>query len=267
MNKKTLMLFLALIVLVYGCTGQVVKEIKQQSLEEKKNEEKQAIQETLDTTADIPKIALTNFPMTVKEKQTFYLTWQIDTKKPQIATHTAMHFDTKSHSGELTTSDGHKESQYFKLTTKYASGSFDVPAKFSDTITVPEGASKLYLRAHAIIEGRNYWTDEIIIDVPKKEQPKSTVKEFTISADEERFEPSTITVNKGEKVRITFRFNDDEIYFGGLDVKSDFFNVAYRKSDSKKSKTVQFTADKSFSYSGYWPQTSKLKATGKVEIV
>lgn len=93
-----------------------------------------------------------------------------------------------------------------------------------------------------------------------------TLKEFAISADEIRFRPSTITLNKGDKVKITFSFNDENIYYGGLDIKSDYFTVTYRKSDSQKTKTAEFTADKSFTFTSYWPSSGVKKAAGKVEV-
>ncbi|MBI5554038.1 MAG: hypothetical protein HY917_04855 [Candidatus Diapherotrites archaeon] len=91
-----------------------------------------------------------------------------------------------------------------------------------------------------------------------------TVKEFTVIADEQHFDPATITVSKGDTVRITFSFNDEDIYHGGLDIKSPYFTVSYRKDGSTK--TVEFVAEKSFTYTGYWPATGVRKASGQVEV-
>jgi len=98
------------------------------------------------------------------------------------------------------------------------------------------------------------------------EQPAPETKEFSILADDHKFDPSTISVSKGETVKITFNFNDAEIYYGGLDIKSDYFTTKYRKSDSEKTKTAEFVADKSFSFTSYWPSSGVKKATGKVEV-
>lgn len=91
------------------------------------------------------------------------------------------------------------------------------------------------------------------------------LKEFAISADDIKFYPSTVTVKKGDKVKITFSFNDEKIYYGGLDIKSEYFTVTYRKSDLK-TKTAEFTADKSFTFTSYWPSSGVKKAAGKVEV-
>ena len=94
------------------------------------------------------------------------------------------------------------------------------------------------------------------------EQP--TVK-FTIDADDNEFNPDEITVNKGDLVIITFNFIDSNIYFGGLDIKSDVFNIEYRKGALKK-QTVEFTAEENFRFSSFWPQSNKFKASARVVV-
>ncbi|MBI3032999.1 cupredoxin domain-containing protein [Candidatus Woesearchaeota archaeon] len=111
----------------------------------------------------------------------------------------------------------------------------------------------------------------LVVTIKKQNSEKtmvneSTNKEFVISADEKQFNPDSITVKKGSKVKINFNFNDDHIYFGGLDIKSEYFNLKYKKSDKIKTKTVEFTAEKTFSYSGYWPATNAKKASGKIVV-
>jgi len=144
-------------------------------------------------------------------------------------------------------------------------GEYDFPG--SDIPTTVNGK--------VIVTGFNV-TLPIIKETPKPNyvSPKevssknmsSTTKEFQISADEQAYNPSTIIVNKGDNVRITFNFNDEKIYFGGLDIRSTFFNIEYRKSDIIKSRTVEFVAQESFKYIGYWPATNKIKATGTIEV-
>ncbi|MBI4440312.1 hypothetical protein HY638_05045 [Candidatus Woesearchaeota archaeon] len=90
-------------------------------------------------------------------------------------------------------------------------------------------------------------------------------KEFTILADDTEFSPEKITVSKGDKVKITFNFNDGKIYYGGLDIKSDYFTVNYAKSEPN-SKTVEFTTENSFTFTSYWPSSGVRKADGRVEV-
>ena len=110
--------------------------------------------------------------------------------------------------------------------------------------------------------------DETVVQepAPAEQPPAPELKEFSILADDHKFDPSSISVNKGDIVRITFNFNDEDIYYGGLDIKSDYFSVKYRKSDAEKSQSVEFTADKPFTFTSYWPSTGVRKASGKVEV-
>jgi len=106
-----------------------------------------------------------------------------------------------------------------------------------------------------------------IVDNPTPSITIPKVKQFQISADEKAFNPSNVIVNKGDKVKITFNFNDKNIYLGGLDIRSNYFNVQYKKTDSIKSKTIEFIAEKSFVYIGYWPASNREKSSGKVEVI
>ena len=93
------------------------------------------------------------------------------------------------------------------------------------------------------------------------------VMQFDVMIDDNSVEPGTINVTTGDTVRINFHFNDDEIYFGGLDVKSGYWDtVKYRHGSANKTRTVEFTANKTFIYTGYWPATDRAKASGKVEV-
>lgn len=95
----------------------------------------------------------------------------------------------------------------------------------------------------------------------------AAAKQFTIEADDNKFNPSTITVSKGDKVNITFKFLDSNIYFGGLDVKSPkWTTVEYKKGSATSLKSVEFTADSTFTFSSYWPASGVWKADGQVVV-
>lgn len=107
---------------------------------------------------------------------------------------------------------------------------------------------------------------EAPLELPEAETVQPQVKEFQISADEKRFSPATIQISEGDKVRITFNFNDEDIYYGGLDIRSNYFNVQYRKNEPQKSKTIEFTAEETFTYTGYWPSSNNRKASGRIVV-
>jgi plastocyanin len=71
-------------------------------------------------------------------------------------------------------------------------------------------------------------------------------KSFTVNGSNYAFAPTSLTVNKGDKVSITF------VNTGGLhDFKIDEFNVATRQLNGNEKQTVTFTADKVGSFEYY----------------
>lgn len=74
----------------------------------------------------------------------------------------------------------------------------------------------------------------------------ASVKSFTITGSNFSFIPTTITVSKGDRVRITLKNT------GGLhDLKIDAFNVATAKLNGGSSETIEFVADKAGSFEYY----------------
>ena len=127
----------------------------------------------------------------------------------------------------------------------------DVPVKIDENI---------------VVTGFSAEKEEVQAEPIEAPAPLPTVKEFSISSDDRRFDPNSIQVNKGDNVKITFNFDSGRIYFGGLDVRSDYFDVQYRKGEDP-SKIAEFTAEESFTFISYWPASNKLKARGNVVVV
>ncbi len=74
---------------------------------------------------------------------------------------------------------------------------------------------------------------------------QSSVKEFTVTGSSFKFDPATLTVSKGDKVKVTFKSA------GGLhDFVIDEFNVKSKTIGSGQD-VVEFTADKSGSFNYY----------------
>lgn len=72
------------------------------------------------------------------------------------------------------------------------------------------------------------------------------VKEFTVTGGNFKFAPNTISVKKGDKVRIVFKNAE-----GFHDLKIDEFNVATKQIKGGAEETVEFTADKVGSFEYY----------------
>ncbi|MFA6552452.1 MAG: cupredoxin domain-containing protein [Candidatus Paceibacterota bacterium] len=77
-------------------------------------------------------------------------------------------------------------------------------------------------------------------------QTNSTERDFTVNGKNFSFDPSTITVNKGDTVKITFKDND-----GFHDLKVDGYNVATSRINTGGEATVTFIADKAGSFEYY----------------
>lgn len=73
-----------------------------------------------------------------------------------------------------------------------------------------------------------------------------TVKEFTVSGGNFYFTPKTMTVNKGDTVKITLKNAG-----GTHDLKIDEFNVATPRINSGQSATITFVADKTGTFEYY----------------
>jgi len=85
--------------------------------------------------------------------------WEVKTSEDTTILHTAVHFSTKSHPGSLGTDINPANSGYESLTSDYASGSFTVPKSFTASIIPP--SDPFYYRVHAIVDGKNYWSEEL----------------------------------------------------------------------------------------------------------
>jgi len=72
------------------------------------------------------------------------------------------------------------------------------------------------------------------------------VKEFTISGKNFSFAPSAITVNKGDKVKITFQSSA-----GFHDFVIDEFGAATKQLTSPAEETIEFIADKTGTFEYY----------------
>jgi len=89
---------------------------------------------------------------------------------------------------------------------------------------------------------------------PQTGQPTTTptaptaaaVKEFTVTGQNFSFAPSTLTVKKGDTVKIIFKNAD-----GTHDLRIDEFNAATKRIRTGEQETITFVADKAGSFEFY----------------
>jgi len=258
MKKRSLLLLTALLFVsltVYGCSHP-------------------AQQQEPPTETPI-KITVTDAPSDAIVDESFSITWEIESGAKTIP-HTATHYDYSSHAGSFGTDVAPGASGYTELTPDFAQGSFDIPNTFTVSI-IPSENGALYYRAHAIVDGMQYWTDERIIPLIAKEvsqeeqeEMQAQATEFTIEADDKGFymdgdKITEINVNNGDSVKITFNVRSGGVYFGGLDFRSKIWDDTGKVLPGE-STTVEFTSSETFEVKSYWPASNKLKAVMKVIV-
>lgn len=86
----------------------------------------------------------------------------------------------------------------------------------------------------------------------------ASVKQFSVTGSNFKFEPATLTVNKGDKVKITFK-NSDGIH----DFVIDEFNVKTSRISGGEEESVEFTADKTGTFE-YYCSVGNHRAMGMV---
>lgn len=189
----------------YFATRVVVREAKV--------EEKEEAKEKKERKSKRGEPSVTNFEVKdeVRTGKKFKVSWRVNGPKKIFITHTAVHYGSESKPGDFGLDVTPAAAGYSSLTSDFASGSFKIPKKFKAEITASDAEGTLYMRAHAIIDGKHYWTAEKKVSVVKKaeeekEEAKETLKEAAISITASGFSPASVEISKGGK--ITWKNND-----------------------------------------------------------
>jgi len=101
--------------------------------------------------------------------------------------------------------------------------------------------------------------------IPKHDAQQEDLKEFTVEADDNGFYPDNIKAKIGDKVKLSFKFRDDSIYFAGLDIKGPFPDIKYRLK-GEQPLTAEFTMKDETKITSYWPASGVKKAVLVVEV-
>ncbi len=253
--KKLLILFLALILLAACAQTQSIAQQKEVPAQPEKTQPQPIVQ------ASAPAVSIVSVPEAAHIGEEFQITWKVDGPLIKIPS-TSIQFDTKSHSGALGIDQNPTQVGYSGHTNEYSVGSFDIPNTFTAKITPIAGATSLYYRAHALINGENYWTPEQLLTVAK---PQIGVKSFTVIADDSGFTPSSGTAHKGDEITIKFTVSTTNVYHAGLDFRSDLFNSPSVKPGYSWT-TPTFNIQSTFKVGSYWPTTSMHKADFVINV-
>lgn len=222
------------------------------SNEEKAQQEEQSTGVAKITIVNSPSSGQTNTPLSFK--------WKIESNKEIAIPHTAVHYDTRSVPSPKTYTDYRSAGRFFD-------GS--VPGSFSDSITFQQ-AGNYYYRIHAVVDGKEIWSEEKSLKITSPSDTGVT-RELTITADDRSFyynnQPiNSINAKPGEKLKITFRTLTSNVYYGGLDFRSEDFGINTGKVKPGDETKVEITIDKEGTITSYWPLSGVKKADLAVKI-
>ncbi|MDO8633751.1 MAG: hypothetical protein Q7K34_00475 [archaeon] len=208
-----------------------------------------------------PRIEQVIFEPAGVSDENFFLAWTVASSEDKLVEHTAVHWDLVGGHGENFEEYANASDV---LTGRTTDGQFGVGFALPEVLE----ETTLFFRVHAMVEGKHAYSEEksiTIMPATGDAQQEPETKEFTILANDSKFDPNEITVSPGDLVRITFNVPTSGVSWGGEDIRSDHFNTGVVKPGENK--TIEFTApESSFKVRSFWPNSSILKATMNVTI-
>jgi hypothetical protein len=103
-------------------------------------------------------ISLVNSPSSAYTNTPVSFIWKIDSDKQLQIPHTAIHYDTRSVPSPKAYTDYRSAGRFFDGA---------IPKSFSDSMTFIDTGT-YYYRAHAVVDGKEIWSDEKTIVVSKR---------------------------------------------------------------------------------------------------
>lgn len=199
-------------------------------------------------------VALVGIRANAQVGQPFEATWRVNPSgTDDRVTQTYLHYDWVSHPGDFGTAVTAADGGYQEITTNFAKTSQPLPQEFSVRVPVSR-AGTLYLRAHAVVGGKHYWTAEhavTAVSIPDglggrttpqpdpSREPEAFGMAFSLTAKNWEFSPAVLRVKKGNTVVITITNAEGTHGFALPDFGID------QKLEPGQSVTVKFVANKS----------------------
>jgi hypothetical protein len=110
-------------------------------------------------------------------------------------------------------------------------------------------------------------TEKCPVRIPTLQTPTIQAQALTeakVEADDYGFYPSSLEFTKGSKVNLYLYVKSNNVYYGGLDFRSEKFKTEAIKPGQKAE--VEFIADKDFIVESYWPLSNVKKAELKIIV-
>lgn len=216
---------------------------------------------------EVPMISFIDVPKSVPEGTKISAYWIIDTTIPLTTLNTALLYDTVSHLGAFGEKVDPSLSGYSDLMDGFVYEITTLPKTFSHTIDAPRGAEYAYLRAHTVINGKHYWTDEAKVAIERNVRANTMPSEriFIVEADSNGIYPDTLIVNREDTVNLEFRVRMQDTPADGLEFRSFAWGTTLGIKQGE-SKVAQFRALQSFNYTSNVPLTNNQVAQAQIIV-
>ncbi|MFH0714277.1 MAG: hypothetical protein V1847_00600 [Candidatus Diapherotrites archaeon] len=100
------------------------------------------------------KISILSKPSLAVTEETFSISWKVEGGSAGNITHTSVDWDSVSHA---------MDSNDYAFTSNIFQGS--TPDSFVVSLQAPRAVGTIFARAHAVVDGANYYSDEFEIDL------------------------------------------------------------------------------------------------------
>ena len=110
-------------------------------------------------------------------------------------------------------------------------------------------------------------TEKCPVKTPTLQTPTTQTQksvEAKVEADDYGFYPSSLEFTKGTKVKLYLYVRANNVYYGGLDFRSEKFKTEPVKPGQRAE--VEFIADKDFVIESYWPLSNVKKSELKIVV-
>jgi len=109
------------------------------------------------------KVTLVDAPKEVVKDGVATFTWRVD-GPPVLIHHTSVHMGKESQPGDLGKDVKPADTKYIDFVKDFAQGDYNIPLQFVGNLQMTD-AGTYYYRVHAIVNDKNYWTDEYTFEV------------------------------------------------------------------------------------------------------
>lgn len=117
-------------------------------------------------------VTLLNMPNEVSVDKIFTVTWRVDGPKNSIPS-TAAYYGLESTPGTLDKTVKPSDTKYTGYTKDFYKGKYDVPLQFVANTKVDEEGT-YYMRIHAEVDGKHYWSPEVTFTAKKETAATTT---------------------------------------------------------------------------------------------